>query len=231
VGGTLTLGLDCTAVTVLTFDNIGLAIPESGGPTVTNVQVVAGLPTPLTDVDVDIKIDHTFFADLVISVEHNGMVVALTDGTAACFGDNPDVVLDDEGTGGAMDTIACGATVPPSPPNYTPLAPLTAFDGMDPNGPWTISIRDDQGIDTGTLIRWSLHISTDAPVCPVGGCPCRGDVNGDTLVNGKDVKLFAQCVASGGAGCPCADMNNSGSATSADVPAFITAVLSGNCGP
>jgi len=70
-----------------------------------------------------------------------------------------------------------------------------------------------------------------AATCTPGGCTCRGDMNGDTVVNGRDVLLFSQCVASGGVGCPCADMNQSGSATNADVAAFVTAVITGNCGP
>jgi len=55
-------------------------------------------------------------------------------------------------------------------------------------------------------------------------------MNGDTAVNGKDIKPFAQCVAAGGAGCPCGDMNHAGGATAADVPLFVTRCLTGTCG-
>jgi len=45
----------------------------------------------------------------------------------------------------------------------TPLAPeeaLAAFIGEDPNGTWTISIFDDAGADTGTLVSWSVTLTT-----------------------------------------------------------------------
>jgi len=66
---------------------------------------------------------------------------------------------------------------------------------------------------------------------PVAGCTCRGDVNGDSVVNGKDIRGFVTCLVAGGAGCDCADVNHSGSATPADIAPFITAVLSGACAP
>jgi len=235
--GAFTLGLDCTATSVVTFEPLVVPIPESGGGFVQNIQNVSGLPSPISDLDVDVKINHTWFGDLIVIVEHDGISVTIIDrpgvpvlSTVGCAADNPDLILDDEGVSLVEDL--CGATtVPPSPPNYIPNNALSAFDGMNPNGDWTISVSDNAGGDTGTLVRWSLHVGTDAPVCPTGGCTCRGDVNGDGSVNGGDVNLFAQCVASGGAGCACADMNNSGTATSADIPAFVTAVITGNCGP
>jgi len=237
IGGTFSLGLDCTSTTVVTFDNVGLLIPDSPGGFVQNIQNVTGLPTPIEDLDVDVFVRHTFFGDLIIIVEHLGTSVTIVDrpgvpvvSTVGCAANDPDIILDDEGVSLVEDL--CGATtVPPSPPNYIPNNPLSAFDGLDPNGDWTIRISDNAGIDTGTLIRWSLHVANNAPVCPTGGCTCFGDMNGDGGVSGRDINLFAQCVASGGAGCPCADMNHSGSATSADVPAFITAVMTGICGP
>ena len=77
----------------------------------------------------------------------------------------------------------------------------------------------------------ALRFAPTTPCEPVVGCTCLGDANGDTAINGKDVMSFAQCAASGGAGCPCADMNNSGTADSGDVSAFVTRVLSGVCPP
>ena len=63
-----------------------------------------------------------------------------------------------------------------------------------------------------------------------GGAACMGDVNGDTLVNGKDVQSFVSCVLAGGHSCPAADMNCNGTAGLEDVPAFVNALLSGSCG-
>lgn len=75
----------------------------------------------------------------------------------------------------------------------------------------------------------ALRFAPAALCTPVSGCTCRGDLNGDSLVNGRDIRGFAACVVSGGAGCDCADVNQSGSATAADVAPFVAKVLSGAC--
>jgi hypothetical protein len=111
------------------------------------------------------------------------------------------VVLDDEGAGGALETLNCPGSAlpyPTSPPGYTPLNPLSAFDGLDATGNWTINVRDSAGGDIGTLVSWSVEITVPAcegqikcagcgpPPCPVV-CPggayqenetCGGDING-----------------------------------------------------
>ena len=45
----------------------------------------------------------------------------------------------------------------------TPLVPeesLSTFIGENPNGNWTLFIDDDAGGDSGTLVSWSLDITT-----------------------------------------------------------------------
>jgi len=238
--GTFSIGQNCSNVTVLTYPvSLLMQDPDAGGTPVSDVQTVTGFTGNITDLDVDLLIDHTFVGDVLIQVEHMGTVVAIYDrpGVPAtqfgCGSADADVILDDEGTADIETT--CNAVAPSalSPPNFIPNNSLAAFDGMDPNGEWTLIAADVEPVaaDIGTVLRWSLHISVAGDVCSGGGCACRGDLNADTVVNGKDVNLFAQCVASGGAGCPCGDMNNSGAADSADVAAFVTAVVTGNCGP
>jgi len=244
IGGTFTIGVTCTTGADVVYSPLSVVIPDNNTTGVTNVQTISGVAGLMTDVDVDVNIRHSFFGDLIMKVEHLGTSVTLIDrpgvpavSTTGCTANDPDLVLDDEGTGGAVEDLcsaanATGLPVPPSPPNYTPSSPLSAFDGLDPNGAWTITVSDNASLDTGTLVRWSLHITTDDVICPVVSCACRGDLNGDTLVNGKDIARFAACVASGGgAGCACADVNNAGGVTTADIPAMISALLSGSCAP
>jgi hypothetical protein len=57
-------------------------------------------------------------------------------------------------------------------------------------------------------------------------CTCPGDLNGDSLKNGRDVQQFTACVISGGA-CGCADMDGAGGITATDVNLFVTDLLSG----
>ncbi|GAF84220.1 unnamed protein product, partial [marine sediment metagenome] len=108
----------------------------------------------LADVDVDVVIDHTWIWDLTIEVEHLGTTVTLWD--QACNGeDNIDIIFDDEG-----NTVVCAS---PTVGNITPLSTfgeaLSAFDGMDSAGDWTISIVDNYLYeDAGTLLHWSVHL-------------------------------------------------------------------------
>ncbi len=63
---------------------------------------------------------------------------------------------------------------------------------------------------------------------------CKGDMNGDNKVNGRDISSFLSCVLGGNpstSGCPCADMDASGTLDSTDVTMFKTRLLasSSNC--
>lgn len=67
-------------------------------------------------------------------------------------------------------------------------------------------------------------------------CICRGDVNGDTTVRGNDIRQFISCflAANGGPatpGCQCADVNNDGFVTTADISAMANAALAGPACP
>lgn len=53
-------------------------------------------------------------------------------------------------------------------------------------------------------------------------CTCFGDVTGDSVVNGKDISLFVNCVLGGAGNSACADLNHSGSTTTADIALFVT---------
>lgn len=238
--GTATPGLlNCDAVQVFQFDNVNMIIFDNpAGTTSSNVQTIETSGTVIiTDLDVDMNAVHTWPGDVAITIEHLGTAVTIYDrpgvpaSTFGCATDNFNIILDDEGAGGPIETV-CNAAPPSalSPPNFTPANPLSAFDGLAAAGDWTITTTDFFFGDSGTLLSWSLHISSDSAVCPAVGCTCFGDMNGDTTVNGVDIPLFATCVAAGGASCPCGDMDHAGGATSSDVTAFVTAVLTSTCG-
>jgi len=240
--GTSTPGLlNCDAVSVYQFDvNMVMADVPDGVLSQSFQTIESPGPIIITDLDVDLNALHTWPGDVQITIEHLGTSVIIYDrpgnptSTFGCATDHFNIILDDEGTGGPIETV-CNAAAPSalSPPNYTPNNPLSAFDGLDAVGEWTITSRDFfTGGDTGTLVSWSLHISSDGPVCPIGGCTCFGDLTGDGMVDGRDVNAMAACVISaGGAGCDCADVDHAGGVTAADIAPFITAMLNGACAP
>jgi hypothetical protein len=52
--------------------------------------------------------------------------------------------------------------VPPAPPAR--YAPLSFFDGLTPNGDWTLWVRDDVPNNlAGSTSGWTLEIVTDVP--------------------------------------------------------------------
>lgn len=153
----------------------------------------------LTDVDIDLVVPHTWVGDLVVTITH-GSTVAVIDRMGfptlpfGCNSNDLDVVLDDEnaGGGGPIEDL-CGpndaSPTPTSPPNYIPSGALSAFDGMDSSGLWTITISDNAQADTGILVHWSLHLQQAGPgPCEnafVGACcdtngPDSGCVDGVT---------------------------------------------------
>lgn len=164
--------------------NPNLAIPDNN-PSGVSHTITIPASAQILDLDVDLTLLHTWVGDLCISLVHNGVTVNLVqrpgDPTPGCvvpdFGcdsNNLNVILDDEGTGGALDSLSCpgGAfNYPVSPPNYLPIQPLSAFDSLDASGNWTLTVSDYAPADVGTLVSWSLHVTTaGGPVTKCQGC-------------------------------------------------------------
>jgi len=90
-----------------------------------------------------------------------------------------------------------GMNPPPSPPYPQPQPLGTAtfastFNGIDPNGTWSLYVMDDAGGDIGTIASWNLNIQTDCPA----GTNCTVNSNANPSVFGQPVGLTAT-VASG----------------------------------
>ena len=158
--------------------------PGAGGAIPDNDPVVGfsstiNVPDSFTIGDVDFGIDvaHTWTGDLIVTLEHGGVTATMVDragvpaiSTFGCPEDNwAGVVIDDEGAGGAMEDQCLENLT--SPPNYTPASALSAFDGMDAAGDWTMTITDNAAADTGSVNSWSLSISgAGDPICPPAEC-------------------------------------------------------------
>jgi subtilisin-like proprotein convertase family protein len=137
-----------------------LAIPDLG--TIMDTIVVSGAPTLLWDVDCMLNIPHTWSSDLDVTVTSPaGTVVTITTDNAVLGTGAVDVyagtLFDDTSVNPINDYLyVSGVTVP----TVTCEEPLLHFRGEDPNGTWTISVTDDLGGDTGTLVSWGLDLTT-----------------------------------------------------------------------
>src|SRR5206468_10757606 len=94
---------------------------------------------------------------------------------------------------------------PPWAGSFIPYSPLSAFNGQNPNGTWTLNVADLAASNTGTVRRYSLIITgyvCNAPLPTPGAAPDGGAVPGTELAvtrNGADLTLTwgASCNASG----------------------------------
>jgi len=136
--------------TVITSANVPVAICDLC--TVTSTLNV-GSNISITDLNLTLNISHTFDGDLDIFLTHGSTTVELTTDNGGGDDNFTNTVFDDE----ASTAITSGAA--PFNGSYRPEGLLSAFDGSDAFGTWTLRITDDAGIDVGTLNSWSLDIT------------------------------------------------------------------------
>jgi subtilisin-like proprotein convertase family protein len=128
-----------------------LAIPDLGGWVSSSLTVV-GAPTSLLKATVTLQILHPATQDLVFHVASPaGTSVRLADLDG--FGANYDgTAFDDDAP------VGLGAGEAPFQGAYRPIEPLAKVAGEDPNGIWTLSIRDARGEEVGVLTWWVLDL-------------------------------------------------------------------------
>ncbi len=146
----------CTSTTT-NFAN-STSAPILDLTTVTSTIVVSGVSSSLWDVDLSLNINHTYAADLDITLTApNGTVIPITTDNG---GGNDDVFagtrFDDQSVNPVSDYVFTNLVVAP---NLSPEGALSLLRGINPNGTWTLTVTDDANIDTGTLNGWSLDVS------------------------------------------------------------------------
>lgn len=161
----------------------GAAIPDNNPGGVTVSGTVTDSAT-IADLDLRLNITHTWVGDLVVELSHNGgPFVAVVDrpgvpaSTFGCSSDNfSGARLDDEGASAIEGVCLTNLT---SPPNYVPNNPLSAFDGHNIQGTWTLRVTDLAGGDTGSIGSWALiNSEAGAGVCPAECALVIGDGQG-----------------------------------------------------
>ena len=203
--------------------DVNVIMPDN--PTVTTHVLNSSLPGNLTDVNVKLNIRHTYDGDLEIRLIHGAGNVIICNRVGGSGDNFTNTVLDDSAA------TAIGSNAAPFNGTYRPSQVLTAFNGLPAAGPWTLSIADRAGGDTGTLLNWSLILTTPnlpptSPDANTNGvpdeceaCGCPGDMNNDHVLDGRDVAAYVAAMM--GAYQPCADMNGNGSFSMIDTQMFI----------
>lgn len=143
-----------TNVSCATTDatDVPITISTSGTPTIESTITVTD-DFEIEDVNVTLNILHTWAADIeptLISPEGTSVLLFADVGGS---GDNfTNTVLDDDAT----QSIADGSA--PFTGTFSPQNPLSAFNGEQTIGDWTLSVFDDANLDGGSLEGWSLQL-------------------------------------------------------------------------
>ena len=131
------------AIVDLNTSNFTLTVPDS---------------VVITDVNVGINLTHTFDGDLEIYIiSPLGTTVLLSDNRGGSGDNFTNTIFDDE----AGTSIAGGSS--PFTGSFIPESPLSALDGENTLGLWTLRFIDTAGGDAGTLLGWSVTIDGNAP--------------------------------------------------------------------
>lgn len=109
----------------------------------------------IEDVDVEINLTHTFDGDLDISIiSPAGTEVELSTDNGGSGDDFLGTVFDDS----AGTSITSGTA--PFTGTFSPEGSLSDINDEDAAGTWTLKIVDDAGGDIGTLLSWSVTLTT-----------------------------------------------------------------------
>ncbi len=123
--------------------------------TLTTEQIVINETGTINDLNLHLDLDHTWIGDLVITLEHNGTTVTLLDN--GCINDHVMATFDDQALVASdtlcQDSIALTGFVIPN-------ESLSAFNGVDPNGLWILSITDNFTLDQGELNYWCIEVNS-----------------------------------------------------------------------
>lgn len=167
---------------------IGVSAPDLTVAAASTESWTFTVPDHATIVDLDLGVDINISDanDLTVEVEH----VSPTQGTVAitvidkpgdpgneCLGDDVDVALSDEAAVNVED--GCAATTPTLLGRFAPAVPLSAFDGRDVRGDWTLTVTND-GVVEATVDSWALHVKAEDGLVV-------GLVNAESAVSVADV--------------------------------------------
>lgn len=176
--GTVTFTLTTGALgspTTATYSSGNLAVPIPDNNTV-EVPITVTDTGVVDDMNVRVRLNHTFDGDLEIRLVHpDGTTVLLSDnrgGTGDNFGTGAN---DCSGTHTIFDdsaAVAISAGTAPFTGSFRPEQPLSAFNGKPSNGVWKLRVTDTANLDTGTLGCVQLELRRRERLC----CPFTGGI-------------------------------------------------------
>ncbi|WP_235932423.1 reprolysin-like metallopeptidase [Flagellimonas sediminis] len=139
--------------------DLPITISSTGTPTI-STSVFFWEDLPISDVNVNLELDHTYLEDLVITlVSPEGTRVTLLSNTCGDL-NNINAVFDDDG-----DPITCSGN-PAVSGTVSPIGSLASLKGESILGEWILEIKDTAISDGGTLIGFSLDVCVEGSYRP-----------------------------------------------------------------
>lgn len=179
-----------TTANVLCNTYVSTDVPKTIPTTVSTVLSTLTIPSTcgaISDVNVkNLNITHSWISDLTIElISPAGTVVRLMQ--QPCNDENNILInFDDE---------AAGSNFPCPPTNngtYKPFSVLSAFDGQQLTGTWTLRVIDGFSQDGGSINAWGLEICYGDQTVT-----CYRDQDNDTYGNPSNSQSFCQTCGAG----------------------------------
>ncbi|WP_345006278.1 reprolysin-like metallopeptidase [Snuella lapsa] len=140
--------------------NLNVSIPDGIGENQTGPSVSNTINVPssgiISNIKVNVDISHSYIGDLTVTLTHpnNTTTVKLWDRNCNEDPSNEDFdIVFEDGANGVM----CND---PTTGTFSPAMSLNAFNDLDSEGDWTLTINDNYIGDTGTLNDWYLEFCT-----------------------------------------------------------------------
>jgi len=149
-------------MSVFRFKNSNdVSIGSQNPNTVSSSLSVNGIASNIKSVRVKLNVNHTYTADLSISlVSPANQRLSLVTNTGGSGDNFRETVFDDSASSNISDGQA------PFTGTFKPNESLSLFEGQEANGEWTLEIRDQAFQDGGSLLDWELTIETVVPENP-----------------------------------------------------------------
>ncbi|MFC4815703.1 reprolysin-like metallopeptidase [Flavobacterium sp. GCM10023249] len=139
--------INCSTVS----NNTVQAIAANGKPTVTSTIAIPSGVT-INDLNLTVNCTHSDVSDLIITLTGPTGASSRVLDQSCLGGTNLNATFDDSG-----NALACGSN-PAISGAVIPLNALSVFNNTSSTGTWTLTVKDNDSGDGGSLNSWSLNI-------------------------------------------------------------------------